>query len=177
MQRFIRRFVLQQLALLLAVGLASACRTAPPVTTTPAAPVVAGVEPVPNLRLDDRAVPLSYDLRLTIDPAQPSYEGEVAIDLDVRRPTRILWINARGPEIRDARLITQSGEAVATVIAGDANDREDTQGDPERLKLPVYGRQGLGSRPGRLDLRPHPVHRCPIDWRERGIGRLGRLCG
>ncbi|HEY0592126.1 MAG TPA: M1 family metallopeptidase, partial [Thermoanaerobaculia bacterium] len=90
-----------------AVALSIGCRTTPP----PA-------EPAPTLRLDDRVVPTSYDLRLALDPAQPTFDGEVAIEIDVRRPARTLWLNARGLDVTAARIGSGLRKKAATVVPG-----------------------------------------------------------
>lgn len=102
-------------AMLVAV-LAAGCRSIPasPPTGEPAAPL----EAPPTLRLDDRAVPTAYDLRLAIDPAQPQFDGAIAIELDVRRPSRILWLNGRNLDVQSARLVSGSRELAATVVPG-----------------------------------------------------------
>ncbi|HEY0787981.1 MAG TPA: M1 family metallopeptidase, partial [Thermoanaerobaculia bacterium] len=93
-----------------AVALSIGCRTTPP----PAEPG----EPAPTLRLDDRVVPASYDLRLALDPAQPTFDGEAAIEIDVRRPARTLWLNARGLDVTAARIGSGLRKNAATVVPG-----------------------------------------------------------
>ena len=103
-----------RVSLVVAAVLLAGCRTSSPPPPPP--PPLETAESIPSLRLDDRAVPLSYELHLAIDPAVPTFDGEVAIEIDVRRPARVLWINARDLEVRSARLGTD-GRA-ATVIPG-----------------------------------------------------------
>lgn len=56
----------------------------------------------PGIRLGDVATPQSYDLRLSVDPSQPVFEGEVRIDLLVNRDTDVLWLNAQDLDIESA---------------------------------------------------------------------------
>jgi len=72
----------------------------------------------PRFRLDDRAVPLAYAWRLTIDPAQPRFEGEARITMRVQRETPVVWMNATRLDI-DAAEFRQGGRTIAVrTLAG-----------------------------------------------------------
>ncbi len=58
----------------------------------------------PKLRLGDDVRPVRYRLDLTIVPQQDTFTGKIDIDLDVRKPTDIVWLNARGLTFDKAEL-------------------------------------------------------------------------
>ncbi|HEU5162477.1 MAG TPA: hypothetical protein VFV54_04985, partial [Thermoanaerobaculia bacterium] len=91
-----------RVSLVVAALLFAGCRTTPPAPPPPLATSV--TESAPSLRLDDRAAPLSYELDLAIDPAVPTFDGRIGIEIDVRHATRVLWLNARDLEVTGARL-------------------------------------------------------------------------
>lgn len=59
--------------------------------------------PLP-MRLPDVAVPLAYQLSLEVDPNQPRHRGDVVIDLEVRKPSRTLRLNATDITVQSAQL-------------------------------------------------------------------------
>ena len=81
----------------------------PPATTAPKPP-----EP-PNLRLGESARPRRYALELTIVPSEDEFSGKIEIDLELREPKALLWLNGTEIEIRRAtiRVGTQSIGALA----------------------------------------------------------------
>jgi alanyl aminopeptidase len=85
-------------------------------------PVLAApsLEP-PKLRLDGSAQPLRYAVDLTIVPDRDTFHGSVDIDIDLRTPSTIIWINATGLTIVEANFRPQSGSAMParTVPGGD----------------------------------------------------------
>jgi len=68
------------------------------------AAVCAFAEP-PTLRLGDDVRPVRYRLDLTIVPRQDTFAGKIEIDLDVRKPTNAIWVNARDLAIDSAQVI------------------------------------------------------------------------
>lgn len=48
----------------------------------------------PAFRLGDAAVPSAYELRLAIDPSEPTFTGEATLAFRVQRATPVLWLNA-----------------------------------------------------------------------------------
>lgn len=114
----VRAWPLLAAASLIAALLVPGCRTAPPPSEALPPAASAPDEPAPTLRLDERARPVSYDLRLAIDPAQPTFDGDLAIELDVRRPSRVLWLNGRSLEVESARVVSGSREQVAAILPG-----------------------------------------------------------
>ena len=49
----------------------------------------------PALRLPDGVRPLRYAAELTIQPAEGSFRGTIEIEVEVSRPTSVVWLNAR----------------------------------------------------------------------------------
>jgi len=73
----------------------------------------------PAFQLSDDVVPTHYVVDLTIDPAQPTFSGTVIIKLELKKPTRVIWLHAKDI-IFDAAQVDQTdrsldarGEAVA----------------------------------------------------------------
>ncbi len=51
---------------------------------------------LPIGQLPDTARPTAYRLDLDIDPSRERFSGQVSIDVDVRRPSRLLYLHGRG---------------------------------------------------------------------------------
>lgn len=99
----------------------------------------------PKLRLDDSVRPVRYAAELTLRPDATDFSGAIDIDLELARPTSLIWLNAVDLSIRDARL-QQNGQVLhATVEPGDRNftglrlSAEATAG-PARLHLEYQGK-------------------------------------
>jgi len=75
----------------------------------------------PKLRLDNSARPLRYVVDLTIIPDRDTFHGSVDIDVDVRTPSKIIWLNAVGLTIEEASFRPQAGALVPakTIPGGD----------------------------------------------------------
>ena len=56
----------------------------------------------PSFLLPDDAAPVKYKLDLTVDPARPTFDGAIQIEVDLRKPTPILWLNAKDLVLQDA---------------------------------------------------------------------------
>ncbi|HWU89169.1 MAG TPA: hypothetical protein VN253_18010, partial [Kofleriaceae bacterium] len=85
---------------------------APPGPGAPAPPPAPDPTP-PALRLPGDVRPERYALELTIVPDRDRAAGRVAIDAQVVRPARVVWLNATGLAIERATL----GGRPARVIA------------------------------------------------------------
>jgi alanyl aminopeptidase len=105
--------------LLLVASLTGACGSttqATPIVPRPAevaaAPVAApsasgqATPTPPKLRLPDSARPTHYDADLSLDPAQESFNGTIAIDLQIDKPTDVIWLNAEEITVAEAVLVT-----------------------------------------------------------------------
>jgi aminopeptidase N len=88
----------------------------PPATAPPAAPLPPPTPP--TLRLPATAKPLRYDLDLTIVPSRETFTGTVGVDLQIAEPTAVLWLNATGLTIQDARLDVGGQTLGARVVPG-----------------------------------------------------------
>jgi cytosol alanyl aminopeptidase len=73
--------------------------------------------------LPNGAVPRKETIQLTIDPAREMFEGSVSIDVELKAPASIIWLNAKnltirsafidqGDTIRPAKIIASPGERV-----------------------------------------------------------------
>jgi cytosol alanyl aminopeptidase len=66
----------------------------------------------PKLRLDGSVRPLRYAVDLTIVPDRDTFHGSVDIDVDVRTPSTIIWLNAIGLTIQDASFRAETSAAL-----------------------------------------------------------------
>jgi aminopeptidase N len=96
------------------VGLAPTAPPAPPPAEAPAA-AVPDPQP-PALRLPGDVRPTKYALELTIVPDRERATGRIAIDAQVVRPTRVVWLNATGLSIERATL---AGKPARVIPGGD----------------------------------------------------------
>ncbi|HEY7335315.1 MAG TPA: M1 family metallopeptidase [Bryobacteraceae bacterium] len=64
--------------------------------------VFAALPSPPAFRLPDDVVPLKHAVELTIDPNQPTFEGTASIEVDLRKPTALIWVNGRDLIPREA---------------------------------------------------------------------------
>ena len=74
----------------------------------------AAAEP-PKLRLGDDVRPVRYRLDLTVIPQQDTFTGTIEIDLQVRKATDVIWLNARDLTIDRAQL-TAGGRTLAVKV-------------------------------------------------------------
>jgi alanyl aminopeptidase len=71
-------------------------------------PVAAPAEPAPltppqpPLRLPTNFVPTGYQARLAIDPAAPTFDGEIAIAGTITARSAVVWLHGRGLDVTDA---------------------------------------------------------------------------
>lgn len=67
-----------------------------------AAPLAAAEPSPPTLRLPDAVRPTRASVELDIDPARAQFTGRIRLELEVRRPTDVVWLNAERLEIDSA---------------------------------------------------------------------------
>jgi alanyl aminopeptidase len=67
------------------------------------------------LRLGDVATPAAYQVRLEVDPSQPTFTGEVRIDMLVNRETSVIRLNAQDIDVESVTF--RQGELPIPVIA------------------------------------------------------------
>src|SRR5712691_10230678 len=71
----------------------------------------------PKLRLGDTVEPSRYSLELTLIPGNDSFQGVVDIQIDVRTPSPIIWLNATQLEISGASFQPETGAAENVNVA------------------------------------------------------------
>ena len=67
--------------------------------------VLFALPPPPPFLLPDDAVPRKHTVELTIDPSQPTFEGRVAIEIELRKPTAVLWLHAKDITASEASVV------------------------------------------------------------------------
>jgi cytosol alanyl aminopeptidase len=121
--RGVRPRALRPLGVAAAFTLLAACppagsNPAPPASPAPPAAPALGVAPPapdtapPSLRLATGVRPTHYALDLTVIPTDDSFHGEVAIDLALAAPTRVLWLHGADLTL-EATTLTAAGASVA----------------------------------------------------------------
>ncbi|WP_043431566.1 M1 family metallopeptidase [Cystobacter fuscus] len=106
-------------ALVLSAAL-TACATRLEVSAAPASASAPGAAPAaprsppvsPTLRLPTGVRPTGYSAELTLDPTQPTFQGVLDIDLDVKETTRTVWLLGHELTVKEASL-TVGGVPVA----------------------------------------------------------------
>ena len=63
----------------------------------------------PAFYLPDDAVPRKQNVELTIDPSRETFTGSVSIEVELRKPATVLWLNAKNLTAKDAT-ITFAGQ-------------------------------------------------------------------
>ncbi|HEV7558381.1 MAG TPA: M1 family metallopeptidase, partial [Kofleriaceae bacterium] len=105
---------------ILVVAMVVACGSSPTGPTTPTPmrppeppPVAEGPPPAPpDLRLPDIAKPTHEQVDLVLDPNIEDFTGRIVTQLEVTKPTRVLWLNALEITVDDAT-ITVNGQRIA----------------------------------------------------------------
>ncbi len=72
----------------------------------------------PTLRLPDSVKPVRYSAELTIVPSESSFRGAIDIDLEVRKPTDTIWLNAGFLTVELARIEGTGAPAPARIVPG-----------------------------------------------------------
>src|SRR4051794_359575 len=94
----------------------------------------------PKLRLPGDVVPARYALELNLNPAKDGYDGSVAIEVQVKKPVPVIWLNSTGLKISSAKV----GGKAAKVLPG-TSDFVGLQGDkpfspgPARIEIAFSG--------------------------------------
>jgi aminopeptidase N len=66
----------------------------------------------PAGRLPDTVQPTHYQLTLTIDPRQPEFSGQTAIDVEIRQPLSTIWLHGLGLKVQSAS-VSSHGRSIA----------------------------------------------------------------
>jgi len=97
----------------------------PPATSAGATaqplPPVPRDEPAPTLRLSRNVMPVAYRASVRVDPAQPTFTGEVAIDVRIDQPTALIWLHGRDLEVESAAAV-QGTTRVPLAAAAEGTD-------------------------------------------------------
>lgn len=72
----------------------------------------------PSLLLPDSVQPKQYIAELTIVPSEERFRGSIDIEIEVRQPTNIIWLNARYLTVELARLDAANTPVQARVVSG-----------------------------------------------------------
>src|SRR5271157_4981960 len=84
------------------------------------APARAALPPPPSFLLPDDVLPRKHTIELTIDPSLDTFTGWARIEVQLTKPTRVMWVNAKDltPE---ASSVTYNGRSVKATasVAGD----------------------------------------------------------
>jgi alanyl aminopeptidase len=75
----------------------------------------------PKLKLDDSVRPVRYAADLTLLTDSPRFSGSVDIDIELRNPTSLLWLNATDIVIRRASVRSGANQQTAAVESGNQN--------------------------------------------------------
>jgi len=68
--------------------------------------------------LSSETVPRKESVLLTIDPARETFEGRVSIDVELRAPTSIIWLNAKDLTAGSASIAQKGSVRPAKVVMG-----------------------------------------------------------
>src|SRR5579871_238532 len=77
--------------------------------------------PPPSFTLPAGVIPRKHIIELTIDPARDTYEGVARIEVDVRKPTTVFWVNAKDlmPEEASVEAGGHAQPAIAEIAGGE----------------------------------------------------------
>ncbi|MGA8539840.1 MAG: M1 family metallopeptidase, partial [Terriglobales bacterium] len=75
----------------------------------------------PDFRLPAGVVPSAYTVSLTIIPAEPSFHGNISIDLDIQHSIQLIWLNGTGLTIGSAEVSQHGKVQSAEIVAGGAD--------------------------------------------------------
>ncbi|WP_439534819.1 M1 family aminopeptidase [Polymorphobacter sp.] len=78
-------------------------------------------QPVPVGRLPDGIKPLAYSLAFTIDPSQERFSGQTAIDVEVQKPTTLIYLHGQDLEVSRAELVSGGKRITARYSQVDAS--------------------------------------------------------
>ncbi len=67
--------------------------------------------PAPTLRLPRHFTPTRYAARLAIDPAKPTFEGDITIDGNLDRRSSVIWLHGKDLHITSAKATNTSAKA------------------------------------------------------------------
>jgi alanyl aminopeptidase len=80
-----------------------------------------GAADPPKLRLDDSVRPARYTAELTLLPEAPGFSGTIDIEVELRKSTALIWLNATEIQIAEATVETGGKIQNASLEPGDRN--------------------------------------------------------
>jgi alanyl aminopeptidase len=90
-----------------------------PAAPAPAPPAPPAPPAAPTLRLGDAVVPTHYTLDLQLDPSAASFDGSVDIDVDLKRATTGIWLNANEIKVHAATVDDQAARVLPSPAGDD----------------------------------------------------------
>jgi len=99
-------------------------------------------------RLPGIAVPTAYDLRLKIDPRQPTFSGDVTISLDVKAATKTIHVHALDITVASA-FVEAGGRKLEGVVSGAVEEGSEPEVGEKAVTFP----EPLPPGPARLTFR------------------------
>lgn len=120
-------FVLPGMLALLVSGIASCAdkpSETPPRPVASSAPSASSAQvpaekgPSPKLRLPDNARPTRVSATLTVVPSRDTFEGEMRMDVELRTPVSVLWLEADGLTLGTASANVAGETSNASIVSG-----------------------------------------------------------
>ncbi|WP_163991341.1 M1 family metallopeptidase [Pyxidicoccus caerfyrddinensis] len=114
MPNLLRPAALAVVTLLSACGARQNPPTEPPAASAQAsqsAAAEASTPTPPELRLPGDVRPTGYTVELTVDPKATTFQGTAVLDLEVVKPTSVVWLHGKALIVKQATL-TQDGSAI-----------------------------------------------------------------
>jgi len=65
----------------------------------------------PSFRLSQVARPIHYTLNLVLDPTQPAFQGNASISIELKQPTKTIWLNQKDITVRKVAFRSGGGPA------------------------------------------------------------------
>jgi cytosol alanyl aminopeptidase len=106
----------------IAIGCGSSTSQTPEVSRQPPPPPPEVVAPAfdpprPTLRLPRHFAPTRYTARLAIDPAKPTFEGNIVIDGNLDRRSSVIWLHGKSLDVTSAKASDGTHEITLAVKA------------------------------------------------------------
>ncbi|HJT87692.1 MAG TPA: M1 family metallopeptidase [Bryobacteraceae bacterium] len=103
--------------------------------------------------MDDSVQPVRYRADLTLRPGAATFPGSIDIDINLRRPASLIWLNATGITIRQAALTIGGASRTAAVEPGDTDFvglrfPAAVPAGPAQLRIQYEGKINAGSSSG-----------------------------
>lgn len=80
--------------------------------------VAFAAEQPPTLRLPDTVAPTSYRVKLAIDPAKNTFDGDIAIKVKVKQPVDTIWLNGTNLNVHEAIFSINGNSLTPQIVPG-----------------------------------------------------------